>query len=85
MILVNIEESSNVRKMISFKYFRLWGDSVLGKNCESMLYSYVPNAFCFAFRLRSGCSCAETCEECLNLRMFDSLDTFLQFFGQVKE
>ena len=45
-----------------------------------MLYSCMTNAFHFALRSRSGWKSAETGEECLNLRMFSSLGSFLQFF-----
>ena len=97
--LVGMEESSNLWKMVNFKYFRqLWSvfsrfwvgpGAVHTGFCniyESMLYNCVPNGFYFSLaRSRSGGRSAQTYEECSNLSIFSRLGLFLHFFWQVKE
>ena len=66
-ILVGMEKCSILWKLVSFKYFSLFGyaysrfgvgprtdNNVLHKNCESMFYICVPNVF-FCLYLRAQC------------------------------
>ena len=98
VILISMEEFSNLWKIASYKYFRplcyfsskFWEGSgtdhtVFGKNCESFLYNCVPDDFYFVLRSSSGGGSTGNSEEWWNLSIFSSLDPFLQFVGQGKE
>ena len=58
--------------------------TVLYKNCESMYYSCVPNAFYFALWLPSAEGSAQVYDACSIFNLFRRLGLFLQFFGSLR-
>ena len=83
VILVGVEECWNIRKMISFKYFRLllsvsstfWGGlgadhTVFHRNWESVFNDCVPNGFYCALKSTSAKGIAQTNGECSGYSIF---------------